>query len=40
MQIDIMFAALVVLGVLSLAIYFSVDWAMIKIVYWQKEETE
>jgi putative hydroxymethylpyrimidine transport system permease protein len=40
MQIDIMFAALVVLGVLSLSIYFSVDWAMIKIVYWQKEETE
>ena len=40
MQIDIMFAALVVLGVLSLTIYFSVDWAMIKIVYWQKEETE
>jgi len=40
MQIDIMFAALVVLGVLSLVIYFSVDWAMIKIVYWQKEETE
>jgi len=40
MQIDIMFAALVVLGVLSLAIYFSVDWAMIKIVYWQKEETK
>ena len=40
MQIDIMFAALVVLGVLSLSIYFSVDWAMIKMVYWQKEETE
>jgi putative hydroxymethylpyrimidine transport system permease protein len=40
MQIDIMFAALVVLGVLSLSIYFSVDWAMIKIVYWQKEEAE
>jgi putative hydroxymethylpyrimidine transport system permease protein len=39
MQIDIMFAALVVLGVLSLSIYFSVDWAMIKIVYWQKDET-
>lgn len=40
MQIDVMFAALVVLGVLALAIYFSVDRAMIKIVYWQKEETE
>ena len=40
MQIDTMFAALVVLGVLALAIYFSVDRIMIKIVYWQKEETE
>jgi putative hydroxymethylpyrimidine transport system permease protein len=40
MQIDVMFAALVVLGILALAIYFSVDRAMIKIVYWQKEETE
>jgi len=40
MQIDVMFAALVVLGVLSLSIYFSVDRAMMKIVYWQKEETE
>ncbi|NOQ18503.1 MAG: ABC transporter permease subunit [Desulfobacterales bacterium] len=40
MQIDVMFAALVVLGVLALTIYFSVDRAMIKIVYWQKEETE
>lgn len=40
MQIDIMFAALVVLGAIALAIYFSVDWALIKIVYWQKEETE
>ena len=40
MQIDVMFAALVILGILALAIYFSVDRAMIKIVYWQKEETE
>lgn len=40
MQIDTMFAALVVLGVLALAIYFSVDRIMIKIVYWQKEKTE
>ncbi len=40
MQIDVMFAALVVLGILALTIYFSVDRAMIKIVYWQKEETE
>jgi putative hydroxymethylpyrimidine transport system permease protein len=40
MQIDIMFAALVVLAVVALTLYFAVDRAMIKIVYWQKEETE
>jgi putative hydroxymethylpyrimidine transport system permease protein len=40
MQIDIMFAALVVLAFVALALYFTVDRAMIKIVYWQKEETE
>jgi putative hydroxymethylpyrimidine transport system permease protein len=40
MQIDIMFAALVVLAIVSLTLYFTVDRAMIKIVYWQKEETE
>ncbi len=40
MQIDIMFAALVVLAVVALTLYFTVDRAMIKIVYWQKEETE
>lgn len=40
MQIDIMFAALGSLGVVALALYFSVDRVMIKIVYWQKEEKE
>ncbi len=40
MQIDIMFAALGVLGVVALALYFFVDRIMIKIVYWQKEEKE
>ena len=40
MQIDVMFAALVVLAIVSLTLYFTVDRAMIKIVYWQKEETE
>ena len=40
MQIDIMFAALVVLATVALTLYFTVDRAMIKIVYWQKEETE
>lgn len=37
MQIDVMFAALVVLAIVALALYFAVDWAMIKIVYWQKD---
>ena len=40
MQIDIMFAALAVLGILALTLYFLVDRIMIKIVYWQKEEKE
>jgi len=38
MQIDIMFAALAMLGIVALTLYFSVDRIMIKIVYWQKEE--
>ena len=37
MQIDIMFAALAVLAMVALALYFFVDRAMIKIVYWQKD---
>jgi ABC-type nitrate/sulfonate/bicarbonate transport system permease component len=37
MQIDVMFAALAVLAVVALSLYFAVDRAMIKIVYWQKE---
>jgi putative hydroxymethylpyrimidine transport system permease protein len=37
MQIDTMFAALGVLAILSLTLYFSVDVLMSKIVYWQKE---
>jgi putative hydroxymethylpyrimidine transport system permease protein len=37
MQIDIMFAALSLLCIVSLTLYFLVDRAMIKIVYWQKE---
>ena len=40
MQIDVMFAALAVLAIVALALYFTVDRAMIKIVYWQKEEKE
>jgi putative hydroxymethylpyrimidine transport system permease protein len=37
MQIDIMFAALSLLCIVSLTLYFLVDWTMIKIVYWQKD---
>jgi putative hydroxymethylpyrimidine transport system permease protein len=37
MQIDIMFAALSLLCIVALSLYFLVDRAMIKIVYWQKE---
>ena len=40
MQIDIMFAALAVLAALALSLYFAVDRAMVKIVYWQKEKEE
>ncbi len=38
MQIDIMFAALAVLAMVALGLYFSVDRIMIKVVYWEKEE--
>ncbi|MBW2193098.1 MAG: ABC transporter permease [Deltaproteobacteria bacterium] len=37
MQIDTMFAALAVLAVVALSLYFTVDRVMIKIVYWQKD---
>ena len=40
MQIDIMFAALAVLAIVALTLYFSVDRVMTKIVYWQEEEKE
>ena len=40
MQIDIMFAALSFLCLVSLMLYFFVDRAMIKLVYWQKEENK
>jgi putative hydroxymethylpyrimidine transport system permease protein len=38
MQTDLMFAALVVLATLALALYFSVDRIMTRLVYWQVEE--
>jgi len=40
MQIDIMFAALAMLAVVALSLYLLMDRAMIKLVYWQKEEKE
>ena len=40
MQIDIMFAALAVLAIVALSLYFSVDKIMNKIVFWQVEEKE
>jgi putative hydroxymethylpyrimidine transport system permease protein len=40
MQIDAMFAALAVLAVLALGLYFTIDKIMTKMVYWQKIEKE
>ena len=37
MQVDTMFAALALLAVMALALYFLIDWTMSHIVYWQKE---
>lgn len=38
MQIDAMFAALVLLAAIALFLYFSVDRLMSRLVYWQNEE--
>jgi putative hydroxymethylpyrimidine transport system permease protein len=35
MQIDVMFAALALLSIVSLALYFSVDYLLDKLIYWQ-----
>ena len=35
MQVDVMFAALAVLSVTALLIYFSVDYLLDKIIYWE-----
>ncbi|MBC8246331.1 MAG: ABC transporter permease subunit, partial [Deltaproteobacteria bacterium] len=40
MQIDVMFAALALLVALALTLYFSMDWVMNKMVYWQLSESE
>lgn len=38
MQIDIMFAALSVLSVVSLLLYFLIDFAMDKLIYWESNQ--
>lgn len=38
MQIDAMFAALAILALMALGLYFAVDRAMARLVYWQQEE--
>ena len=38
MQIDLMFAALLTLAVIAVAIYFAVDRAMRAVLTWQPEE--
>jgi putative hydroxymethylpyrimidine transport system permease protein len=37
MQTDVMFAALALIAIMALVLYFSVDRLMTKIVFWQKE---
>ena len=38
MQTDAMFAALALIAVIALVLYFSIDKLMNKVVFWQKEE--
>ena len=38
MQIDVMFAALFVLAILALGLYFTVDRVLTRLVFWQKTE--
>jgi putative hydroxymethylpyrimidine transport system permease protein len=40
MQIDVMFAALSVLALLALGLYFTVDKVLTRLVFWQKTEEE
>lgn len=40
MQVDIMFAALAVLAVVSLGLYFAVDTLVTKLLYWENKENE
>jgi putative hydroxymethylpyrimidine transport system permease protein len=38
MQIDVMFAALTVLSVVSLLLYFLIDFALVKLIYWESNQ--
>ena len=38
MQVDVMFAALVVLAVVSLGLYFAVDALVTRLIFWEKKE--
>lgn len=40
MQIDVMFAALLVLAVVSLGLYFAVDGILARLIFWEKKENE
>lgn len=40
MQTDLMFAALVLLVVMALGLYFFIDWGMRRVVYWQQNERQ
>lgn len=40
MQTDLMFAALALVVAMALILYFSVDWGLKKMVYWQKEKKQ
>jgi len=37
MQVDAMFAALALLAAMALSLYFFMDWALSRLVFWQKE---
>jgi len=37
MQVDTMFAALTLLAIMALSLYFLIDWLMSRVVFWQKE---
>jgi putative hydroxymethylpyrimidine transport system permease protein len=40
MQTDLMFAALVLLAIIALTLYFGVDWLMSRLVFWQLKNSE